>query len=481
MAISITDFFGFESDKQKGRPLLNQMPMHVRKRPSVGISTVLAQKQKFWKWFRGRPELNSPVMIRVDDTITEIDFYKPDGTPLGRNKRINAEKFWNDNQLYERLKSVQFDRLVTGSGFIWLGFLNDDDVKQVKDTVFNKFWFKSVDMAKVKASIDEDLRLPRMVDYVASSTVVIEHSRHEVKRYIQFFLSYNEEFSPKEIIHIPLHRLDGKVDGFTPVESLSYELVLIWAIKENMLSYFRNGGSPSKAWILPDELSNSENHAWLTQELMNKGRMENRHGNFVLTGKVEIQDLEPNIKDMDYKELSLYVASNIAYALRVPVSRIPYLIGKSATGSDAGGLAESGYWAMIESDQKTIEMHLNTQLFNKLGFMIKFKKKYKIDDIREAQALNFKVDAVTKIQTELKNAGLKLQDDKLRALFDLNSNDVTELTEEEKMSDMERSGLLNRSFAQDREVTPGRGQQNQDSTKREAAKNNPKGSNQTGV
>ena len=494
MSIDVVSFFKPQT-KGKGRPLLNQVPISSTDKASVGISSVIAQKMKFWKWFRQRPELNSPVMIRVDDTITDVDFLKSDGSPLGRNKRLEAEKFWADNQLSERLKSIQFDRLVTGSGFLWIGnALNQrkefkeaylKQVKEICEVLSNTIHLKTIDSKKVATSlflraIDEDLRLPRKVDYIPSSTVMIEHDRHDIKKYVQTFNAYTEDFNPRDVIHIPLTRVDGKVDGFTPVESLTHELILLWAIKENMLAWFRNGGTPNKIFVLPDEIANSENHRWLTQQLMERGVVENRHGNLVLTGEIKIEDLEMNPKDMEYKDLSLYVTGLIAYALRVPVSRIPFMIGKAQSGSDAGGMAESGYWSMIESDQKTLEMHLNSQLFEKMGFSIRFRKRYKLDDIREAQALNYKVDAVTKTVMELKNNKMKLTRQKLLSMLDIAQNEVEDLTDEELMSQFQKTGLLNKTFASDSQVMQSEEQQGKANTKRGGAINNPKDSLQSG-
>ena len=486
MVIDISGLLGLGKKKTARRPLLNQIPISSNVETTVPLTSILNNKRRFWKWFRENPELNSPVSIRVDDTITEVTFTKPDGQPLGRNKRLDAIDFWNENMLYERLKSFQFDRLTTGSGFLWIGGLSKKQRREVCERVVKNFYFRGVDTRTYVdnllslRSFDEDLRKPRKVDYVASSTMIINHDLHDIKNYIQWFSARQVIFKPEEIIHIPLHRVDGKVDGFTPIWSLTREMLLLWAIKENMISYFRNGGSPSKAWILPNELADSDNHKWLVQELMNRGAVQNRHGNLVLTGEIKIEDLEPMAKDMDYKDLALYVTSNIAYALRVPVTRIPFLIGQSATKSDAGGMAESGYWSMVGSDQLTLESGLNSQLFNKLGFAIKFKRQYKIDDLREAQSANFRIDAITKIRNELKSVGLKLKKEKLVKMvagsdFEVSLSDVEEMSEEEMMTPFEKTGLLNKTFMKDKEVLPNPDKQQINETKRNSALDNPKG------
>ena len=151
------------------------------------------------------------------------------------------------------------------------------------------------------------------------------------------------------------------------------------------------------------------------------------------------------------------------------------MIGSAQNKGDAGGLAESGYWSMIESDQRTIEMHLNTQIFEKLGYIIKFKKKYKIDDLREAQTMQQRVDAVTKTQAELLKIGKKLSEPKLYSLMDLSFNDVVEADPKDGMGPMEKTGLLNKSFSKDGEVIPEPNNQSRNDKRSEEKTDTPKG------
>ena len=408
--------------------------------------------------------------------------------PLGRNKANQAQMFWDDNQLSERIKSVQFDRLVTGSGFLWKGKLSEKQIKNAVERTMSNFTFNGIKMREVgdivlRKVMDEDLRKTRKVDYIASSSMTIEYDHTDILGYVQMVAANSRKFDVEEIIHIPLTRLNGKVDGFTPVESLTYELILIWAIKENMLSFMRNGGSPNKLFILPEEVANSDNHNYLTNVLMDRGVMENRHGNLVLTGNITVEDLEPKLKDMEYKELALYVTSNIAYALRVPVSRIPYMIGSSQSKGDAGGLAESGYWSMIESDQRTIEMHLNSQLFRELGFTVRFKKRYKLDNIRETQSMNMRADAAVKFSNLLSSQGYKMKIPKIISLLsgnesDVSMNDVEEMSDDEKME--KQNSNIGKSNLPDKEINSEEDKNKKNEDKKEAGKNNPSGSNQSG-
>lgn len=492
MVLNISSYFSLGKKGPIGRPMLNEIPVQSTDGSLINTSTILRQKSQFFRWFKTRPELNSPVSIRVDDTITEVDFFKPDGTPLGPTQKRKAQMFYDSNMMDDRLKSVQFDRLVTGSGFLWKGYVDTkghnllrlrEVCEKYAKVICSGLKIKQTDSltnSLMLKTIDEDLRKPRKIDYVASSTLSIDHDAYDIIKYVQRFAGKEEIFLPNEIVHLPLARIDGKVDGFTPLQSLGYELTLLWAIKENMLSFVRNGGTMGKIFVLPEEMHNSENFLWLSQQLQNIGVIQNRHGNLALTGRVEVIDVEKNVREMEYKELALYITSNIAYALRVPVTRIPYLIGSASSSSDGGGMAESGYWSMIESDQRIIERTVNSQIFTKLGFSVRFKKQYKINDLREAQALNMRIDAVTKIQGELRKTGLKMTKDKMIFLMDLASNEVQDIPKDEMLSGFEKTGLLNRNMVKNNQVEKEPDKLQKDETKKTAAINNPKSNLQTG-
>ncbi|MDT8337327.1 MAG: phage portal protein [Candidatus Izemoplasmatales bacterium] len=501
MALTGLSKFFTGSKEKKHRPMFNEVPF-VKRNGAVSVGMYDLRKQNFVNWFKTRPELCAPVTIRVNDTITEVEFYDIDGSPLGRNKYLQAKKFWDGNQLYKRLKSYQYDRLITGSGFLWKGTaLNQrssnkqaylEQIKQISSriakTTLGNIQTREADYLTNKLflrAMDEDLRTVRVVDYLPSSTVVIEHDLYEIKKYVQIFSTHTEDFSPEEIIHTRFMDIDGKVDGFTPIMSLTYEMILVWAIKENMLSYFRNGAVTGKMIIMPEEVNTSENFKWLKSELMNNGILENRHGHMLLTGNVDVKDLEDNLKDMEYENLFMHIKSNIANALNVPLSRMGDYQAKGGA-SDAGGLADSGYWSGVEADQRVIEMDLNSQLFNDLGFSIRFKKPYKIDEVREAQAANQNISFILQANNGLRNNYKKrIKLDSYLSLISGNSrevstSDIEDMPDDVMMSPMEKNSMLNQTFMKDNQVIPNKSQQNKAEQKQTESTNNAKGSNQGG-
>lgn len=488
MALSLTTSLGIPR-VPKGKPFLNTFITRNNRgsRLSFSATQKMQQKKQLVEWFKTRPELNSPVLARVNDTIKEVNFFATDGKTLGRNKRLEAEKWWKDNFMDERLKSMWTDAIITGEGFGWKGKLKRKQIKTVIDQMTKGISkIKGVNVKELKASLmtkamDEDSTKTRKFDYIASSTMEIDHDEIDITGYIQNVNANTQRFNIDEIIRFPFSSINGEVNGYTPVLSLASELILIWFIKENMLAYMRNNGVPKKVFSLVEEIANSANHLYLIEQLQDFGAVQNRHGNLVLTGKIDIADLEEKLKDMDYKELALYVTSNIAYALQIPVSRIPYMIGKAQSAGDAGGLAESGYWSMLEADQRKIENLLNTQMFEEMGWIVRFKKQHKIDDLRETQAMSMKADAVEKLQNIFRNSyKKKLTEKKVINLMDLADEDVEDIPEEDLMDEFAATGLRNQNMLNNQAL--GEGDQTvKNQKKKTEAVNNPKNLPQNGV
>lgn len=469
MALSLTKTIS----RTGTRPLINGY-YYNRKGKSPNRTLVANQKKQFWEWFKARPELNSPVSARVNDTIVEVEFTGVDGSPLGRNKQLEAIRDWEINQMDERLKSVWFDAIVTGEAFGWEG---KPSVDQLKEVIRRFSKNNSVKEALFK-SLDEDVTVKRVFDYVASSTMETLYNDTTVTGYIQNVNGEERLFTPEEIIHFTFSRIDGRVEGYTPIASLGPELVLLWFIKENMMAYMRNQGLPRKVFSLPDEIANSKNHQFLIQQLETYGAVENRHGNLVLSGKIDVVDLEEKLRDMEYEDLALYITSNIAYALQIPVSRIPYMIGKAQSAGDAGGLAEAGYWSMIESDRRKIEALLNNQMYVKRGYKVRFKRKFTVEKMREVQGWSMRADAVTKVDSILSKFGKRLADEKLYELLEIKDFEVKDDPERAAMS-IQKTGLRNQNLLNNQDLAKDSPSQRRANARAEAV-NNPKGLAQDG-
>jgi hypothetical protein len=475
MAPSLKNIFPLTT---KERPLYNNYPGVQRSNNGrQAYLTNTREKIALFEFYKSRPELNAPVSIRVNDTIKKVDFYDTNGLPLGRNKEIAAKKFWSENFMIERLKSIWFDTIVTGDGYGWDGGLTDQQIKQTIQQLSNNIQIKE-DI--VQKAIDEDIKTIRRFDHIPSTTVTIDADEVSVYGYTQRVGGREVQFGTKEVLHFKFQSIDGRVEGYTPISSLKRELILIYFIKENMLSHLRNGGIPRKLYKLKDENANSPNFLKLQEILASFEFVENSNGSLLLTGDIDVQDLQDKLRDMEYVDLARYIMSNIAYALSIPQGRLPYNLDQNS-GGDSGGLAEAGYWSMIESDQQYIEQIFNTQLGKKLGFTIKFSKPYKIDDVRETQVMTMKADAIQKIQTILRERKLKISTKKIEKLMGLSDGDIEELTPEEQMTMPEKTGLMNQNLLNNNQVLMSQDQQAKADKKRTERANNAKGATYDGT
>jgi len=397
-------------------------------------TSITSSYKELWRQFYHSPELVATLSIPITDIIGDRpDWTDLDGMKLSGEELKKARKFYTGNRGKETIMGWLFDDFLTGDSYMWLGKPSVENVKNaVKEVITAKFGkqdfrvkeIRDLSLMAIKAIQDEDLKKPKEFDYVASSTVTIVHDALDVLFYEQLSNGLTATFTPEEIIHHRHMSLNGMITGFSPAESLFAEIMLLRLVKGNMLSFLKNGGAPDKAFILPKEIANSPNHQFLIQTLQKYKKIENRHGNLVFTGEIEVQDLQGNPKDLEYKDLALYITSNIAYAYRIPVTRIPYLIGANANKGDSGGLSETGYWNMISEKQDSVEDLLNAFLFGPHGWNIKLNRKYKQDEVREVQTASMNADNVSKIQLILKANDLQMKDNKILRMLNMSEDEI---------------------------------------------------------
>ena len=439
-----------------------------------------AMYNQFWKQYRQTPELVAVTNLIATDILGDRpDFVDKNGKSLGRNKYYRAKRFWRSQRVKESLKAIVFDMLVTGDGYGWIGKLGKNEREDMAKEMANRFglqygWRLKEKVEFIRKSIDEDLKKPKTFDYVASSTVQIKADEYDVMNYVQNANGITNIFNTKEIIHFRWQTMDGKIEGFSPVESLFKEIFMLWASKSNMRAFFENGGSPGKLFTMEDTQPGTDAYDRFAEQLMASKDVMNRHKNWLGTGKINVQDLDAQIKDMEYKELMLYITSVVAFSFNIPVSRIPFLIGSAASGGDSGGMAEQGYWNMVSERQDMIEDLMNIQVFDALGFNIKLPRKYKQDTIREAQASNMNQDTITKMQTIYREVGKKIKLEKLNEFvsggdFRITEEDLEDIPKEEMMGPMEKTGMMNQNMLDNMSVNKEPDNRKRADTKRNVA------------
>jgi len=278
---------------------------------------------------------------------------------------------------------------------------------------------------------------------MASTTVTKNTDEHETLNYVQRVGVNKRKFEKDEVLEFQLMPLDGKIYPFPPMEAILSEVYLLWLITQNNVSFFENGGKPDNVFILPKDLAGSPNHKYLIDTLKKYKKVQNKHGNLVFTGDLEVKALMDVDQQMENKDLGLYLISVMAMMYGIPVNRIPFLVGKAAAGGDSGGLADTGYWRKISVWQSKLESIYNRDVFVPFfGVEMKFRRGYLQDEVRETQNEMQK----TNIAEQRMKAGLWTAED-AGDYLNIDPEVIKKAQEEKKKRDEEfQSGMLNQNL-----------------------------------
>lgn len=415
----------------------------------------------YMRWTRRVPQIIGFLNIIATDILSDAHTFKPlKNNESARNKILKAKNFFYQNDCLEVIEETLYDLLITGIGYNWLGKFSDSQIKEFCELALRnsglqydkkEFEMKAeVMVQRLKESSADSV--VKKLRHVASSTMTMQTDEYEVLKYIQRVGVRVQEFSPDEILKFRLMPLDGKVFPFPPLESLLAEIYLLWLISQNYISYFENGGTPDNVFILPKELAGSKNHQYLIQTLKKYKKIQNKHGQLVFTGDISVEKLMEAESQMQHKELGLYIVGVLAMQYGVPVSRIPFLIGKAANNGDAGGLADSGYWRKISVWQSKLEAVYNKYLwFPHFGVEFKFSRGYLQDEVRETANRMQK----TQIVEQQLRLGLITIEEAARYL-NIDEDVLREAQAQKKKRDEEnlKTGMLNQNVDNQGNVIP---------------------------
>lgn len=437
MVIPVTSFFNKKQPNQsvEHRPLLNSIPNSTSQNASR-MGGFNQRYTDFWRKFKNSPELYGIINILVTDILGDRPTFRgAKGEPLGRNKQAEAQRMWRGNRMKETLRAILFDMFITGDGYGWKAKASSEErVRAVKEALRRytlKLKESDYNSLLLKTVQDEDLKKPKKFDYIPSSTVFINSTPQDITGYTQVSQGMTIDFSPEEVLHFRLNTLDGNVQGFSPLQSLIRELALFYFVKGNMTSYLQNGGRPDVLFTMENAQPNSDAYNNFHEQLIAFKQLENRHGGLLGTGKVQVQDLTfGKNPDLEYQNLSLWVLSTMLFAFGIPISRVPFLIGKSATSGDSGGLAEAGYQSLIAEKQDEIEDILNFQFFEEFNITIRLTRSYKQNELREAQTLQQNADTISKMQFIYAKQGFQIKPSKINEILGVGMDDLEPLKEQ---------------------------------------------------
>ncbi len=431
----------------------------------------------YMKWARRSPQLMGFLDIIATDMLSDRIDFKPIDKSSGRNKVIKAKAFWDLNNGRDVAQETIYDMLINGIGYNWIGKIGDTQLKEfckfavgqiIPEFKAQELEFKANRMLEIIKK-DNSEKLVRKLRHIAASTVSIHTDEYEVLKYIQRVGVNTKEFSPDEILVFKLMPFDGKVFPFPPMEAILSEIYLLWLITQNYVSFFENGGKPDNVFILPKELAGSKNHKYLIDTLTKYKKIQNKHGNLVFTGDLTIEKLMEIEHQMENKDLGLYLTSVLAMMYGVPVNRIPFLVGKAASGGDSGGLADTGYWRKISVWQSKLEGPYNRDLWIPyFGVEMKFRRGYLQDEVRETQ----NAMQMTSVAEQRINLGLWTVEE-AGSYLNIDQEIVEKAQTEKKKRDEElKSGMLNQNLETNDNVIKNQDAKNKAKKKQDTQKRN---------
>lgn len=361
-------------------------------------------------WVKRTPECIGIVKRIATDIVTEIRFYSIASQLTGRpspNFHKKAEdramSFWRKNLGKQKLISAVLDWLITGDAYIWKGRITDKDFKEVGINCYKNLGIEikesEIDVSKLKNEmkqfLDEDPNLVNAIKIVPSSMVRINHDDRRIINYIQRSKvnpSETLEFSPEEIIHAKFLDIDGKVYGFSPMESSWMAIKTINAIQDYNYNYFANGVKPDRAWLFEGNPSKEmiDKHE---EQLKKYKSVTSAHGDLIVAGadKIKIETLNEPSESMQHRQLAINSVGRLAFAFNMPADTLSSILGVDVKGTAMGSdIEDAGYNRNIIEAQKYWEMLLNTQLFNEFDVELMFEVTFRQDLIRQIQ---YKVQA----------------------------------------------------------------------------------------
>lgn len=417
------------------RPLINEAGF----RGSRNFSSSQYVAERIVKEIKSSPELVGILDTVVTDHFQgEVDFYSKDGlSSLGSTQLRKARKTWVDQDVMQTFQGLGFD-LFMGDAFVWHPSLKTDNPEGVKE-------FIDSSAPRFKEMIVEEASTPRKIGYIPASTMSIQYGLNDVEYYEQTAQGVSVKYSPDEITHLKLMEFNGEVTGLSGLKALAREVAMMFMLKENILSQLDNGGSPDSIIYLKNGMTASRTRFERMQLAIESfSHIKNAHGNLAIDGEVGVHQLGTSLKDMEYRELAMFVISEFLFAIGLPTTRVPFLMTGSGGAANKGNLAgdsEQSYQKKINNRRLAFETKLNTRVFSKLGFTFKFRRDNLQDEVRETQATQMRYASISELQTVLMKNKKQLKTNSLLSLISGTKVHLEESDLEEFEMDSMQPGL----------------------------------------
>ncbi len=379
------------------KPLVNEPYAFTSSTGRSQVSNSPVLYNALWEYATKSPEVLIPIHTIISDVIS--DGYTLEPYEGGASeKKVQDARNWLRRSRFETVIAppLLWDGLVTGDNYLHMPQVSEDEVHQKIDDIVTKYGF--YDKRRMANKIYQRF----LMDYtfgsfdlipLASETMTIKHDIHQnVEKYVQRVGSNEARFDPSEVIHNKYITMNGKVYGFTPMKAILSELSILAMSKDIIGHGFENGGIPEKLFIMEEESPKSPNVKNLAHQLRRFKQLENKQRSLLLTGKVKVEELSVNMKDMPFKELIDVMSKIVMMVWGVPPAKMG-MVGEKGSGYDSG-LATEGYYKKVSNLQTWFYEPINWELLiPKFGVQMIPNRAYLQDEVRETQVLSQKVQA----------------------------------------------------------------------------------------
>lgn len=384
-------------------------------------------RQTLMQYVKTTPEIVAIFNAIIEDIISDgytLEVYD-EARGSGKNTIAKAEKFLENNHFKELLTSALWDVLGTGDAYIWKGKITHEQVRKMVESLVdgNPIQMKSAAIKQIMTSVrlDEDIFSIRSLDIIPSSTVNIKYDHSGVIEYIQRVGMNVARFAPEEVVHVRLWRVDGKIYGFTPLQSITREIDTLASVKDRA-RYFIHGGAPPRVFNFPNETPESPSVKAFKKALAQFAALPDKYKNIVVTGELVTEKLSEMKNDMEFKELAVYLTQVIVMAWQIPSSRLSdMLVAKGIRGAT---IATQGYYRKISHLQDMIQDFVNAEILSGFKVRLKFRKAYLEDEIQETQVMMYRTDTLSKMQGILGAYDKKMTLKKTLQILDVTEDDV---------------------------------------------------------
>ena len=423
-----TDIKSIKANDLRNYPLLNDpfatsvIAMPFGRPPDVDRQTLM-------QYVKSTPEIVAIFNAIIEDIVSDgytLEAWE-DTRGSGKTTIAKAEKFLEDNHFKELLTSALWDALGTGDAYIWKGKVTQNSVRKMVESLVDNspVQVKSMAMKEIMTGIrlDEDIFSIRSLDVIPSSTVQIKYDHSGVIEYIQRVGMIIARFTPEEVVHIRLWRVDGKIYGFTPLQSITREIDTLTSVKDRA-RYFIHGGAPPRLFNFPNETPESPSVKAFKKALMQYSATPDKYKNVVVTGELITEKLSEMKNDMEFRELAIYLTQVIVMAWQIPSSRLSdMLVAKGIRGAT---IATQGYYRKISHLQDVIQDVVNSEILSGFKVRLKFRKAYLEDEIQETQVMMYRTDTLSKEQGILGAYNKKFTLKKVLQILDVTEDDIEE-------------------------------------------------------